>query len=150
FICRYLTAQLQSAPDIQVIGTARGGRRAVELVRELRPHVVTLDVDLPDMSGLDALEHIMHDCPTPVVLISGVSRRAAAVTVEDLERGAVDFVLKYRPGVDTNSEMLRREIVSRVRVAAGVKVIRSLSCGPRPERIGNGDGGIGSKERPLA
>jgi two-component system chemotaxis response regulator CheB len=126
FVCRLLTSYLQSSHDFQVVGTALNGARAVELVKELRPDAVTLDLEMPEMNGLEALEHIMHDCPTPVVLVSGVSRRAASITLQALDMGAVDFILKYTPGVDTNPEALRQEIMAKVRAASQIKVIRSL------------------------
>lgn len=126
FVCRLLTSYLQSSLDFQVVGTALNGARAVELVKELRPDAVTLDLEMPEMNGLEALEHIMHDCPTPVVLVSGVSRRAAAITLQALNMGAVDFILKYTPGVDTDPVALRQEIIAKVRAASQIKVIRSL------------------------
>ncbi len=126
FICRLLTTYLQSSSDVQVVGAALNGARAVKLVEELRPNVVTLDLEMPEMNGLEALEYIMHDCPTPVVLISGVSHRAASITLQALDMGAVDFILKYTPGTDTNPEALRQEIVAKVQAASQIKVIRSL------------------------
>lgn len=130
FVCRLLTADLQSGGDVQVVGTALCGRRAVELVRELRPDAVTLDLEMPGMNGIEALDRIMHETPTPVVVISGLSRRAADATLQALERGAVDFVLKYTPGVDVDPAALRAEILSKVRLASRIKVIRSIA--PRP------------------
>jgi len=130
FVCRLLTSYLQSSSDFQVVGTALNGSRAVELVKELHPDTVTLDLEMPEMNGLEALEHIMYDCPTPVVLVSGVSRRAAAITLQALDMGAVDFILKYTPGVDTDPAALRQEIIAKVRAASQIKVIRSL----RPRR----------------
>jgi two-component system chemotaxis response regulator CheB len=130
FVCRLLTSYLQSSPDFQIVGTALNGSRAVELVKELRPDAVTLDLEMPEMNGLEALEYIMYDCPTPVVLVSGVSRRAATITLQALDMGAVDFILKYTPGVDTDPAALRQEIMAKVRAASQIKVIRSL----RPRR----------------
>jgi two-component system, chemotaxis family, protein-glutamate methylesterase/glutaminase len=130
FVCRLLTTHLHSSPDIQVVGTARTGPRALELVKSLRPAAATLAMEMPGMNGLQTLERIMQECPTPVILVTGVSREAARVTLRALELGAVDFVLKYTPGADTNPDTLRRRIVSTVRTAAGVKVIRLLG-GPR-------------------
>lgn len=126
FVCRLLTTYLQSSLDFQVVGTALNGLRAVELVKELRPDAVTLDLEMPQMNGLDALENIMHDCPTPIIMVSGVSRRAALITLQALDLGAVDFILKYTPGVDTDPEALRHEIIAKVRAASHIKVIRSL------------------------
>jgi two-component system chemotaxis response regulator CheB len=130
FVCRLLTWYLQSSSDVEVVGTALNGLRAVELVRDLAPDAVTLDLEMPELNGLEALEQIMLDCPTPVIMVSGVSRRAAAITLQALDLGAVDFVLKYTPGVDTDPESLRQEIVAKVRAASQIKVIRAL----RPRR----------------
>lgn len=105
---------------------ALNGRRAVELTVELKPDVVTLDLEMPEMDGLEALQQIMYEQPTPIVMISGVSRKAALITLQALESGAVDFILKYTPGVDTEPEMLRLEILAKVRAAAGIKVVRSI------------------------
>jgi len=127
FVCRLLTSYLQSSPDLQVVGTALNGARAVELVRKLHPDVITLDLEMPEMDGLEALERVMRECPTPVVLVSGVSRKAAAITRQAIGIGAVDFVLKYTPGIDTQPEALRQEIVAKVRAASQIRVVRSLS-----------------------
>ncbi len=126
FVCRLLTSHLQSSPDFEVVGVALNGARAVDLTADLRPDVVTMDLEMPEMNGLEALQRIMYDHPTPVVMISGVSRKAANITLQALEAGAVDFVLKYTPGVDMNPDTLRLEILSKVRAAAGIKVVRSL------------------------
>jgi two-component system chemotaxis response regulator CheB len=130
FVCRLMTSYLQSSPDVQVVDTVLTGAQAVESVTELRPDVVTLDLEMPEMDGLEALGHIMHECPTPVVLVSGVSHRAAATTLQAIDMGAVDFILKYTPSVDTNPEILRQEIIAKVRAASRIKVVRSL----RPRR----------------
>jgi two-component system chemotaxis response regulator CheB len=133
FVCRLLTSYLQSSPDLQVVGTALNGARAVDLVKDLGPDAVTLDVEMPGMNGLEALEQIMLERPTPAIMVSGVSRRAAAITLQALDLGAVDFVLKYTPGVDTDPEALCQEIVAKVRAASQIKVIRAL----RPRQPGS-------------
>ena len=125
-VCRLLAAFLRGAAGVAVAGTAHTGEEAVAKVAELNPDVVTLDLDMPGMGGLAALDRIMTTRPTPVLLLSGVSGEAAAQTVEGLSLGAVDFLLKYVPGRDTRPEALRRELLAKVRVAAGVKVVRSL------------------------
>lgn len=129
FVCRLLAAHLQSEPGFEVVGTALSGARALDLARTLRPDAMTLDLGLPDMNGLVVLDRLMHECPLPVLMVSGVSRHAASATLEALRRGAVDFVLKYTAGTDTSAEALRREIVTKVRLAARVQVIRSLGSG---------------------
>lgn len=128
-VCRLLAAYLRGEPGVAVAGVAHTGEQALERVAALRPDVVTLDLEMPGMGGLAALDGILATRPTPVVLLSGVSGEAAARTVEGLNRGAVDFLAKYTPGQDTDPHELRRELVAKVKMAAGVKVIRSL---PRP------------------
>ncbi len=130
FVCRMLTTHLHATPGFQVVGKALNGLRAVELVKQLKPDAVTLDLEMPEMDGLEALKLIMRECPTPVIMLSGISREAAEITLEAIKLGAVDFILKYTPGIDTDPEVLRREIVAKVRAASKVKVIRSLADEP--------------------
>ena len=153
FVCRLMTSYLQSSPDLQVVGTVLDGAQAVESVAELRPDVVTLDLEMPEMDGLEALGHIMRECPTPVVLVSGVSHQAAVTTLRAIDMGAVDFILKYTPSVDTNPEFLRQEIIAKVRAASRIKVVRSL----RPRRPHDKEGAAslpflleGTSTTPLA
>jgi two-component system chemotaxis response regulator CheB len=129
FVCQLLTSYMRSAQGIEVVATAQDGSQAVEQVQRLRPDVVTLDLDMPATSGLVALEHIMHECPTPVVVISGVSRSSAAVALQAMELGAVDIVLKYIPGSPLDPAVLRQEIISKVKAASQIKVVRSLRAG---------------------
>lgn len=140
FVCRLLTNQLKAASGIEVVGTALSGQRAIELIKDLHPSVATLDLGMPGMSGLETLERIMNECPTPVILVSGISRQAATVTLQALEMGAVDFVLKYTPGINTNPVALREEIIAKVRVAARVKALRSLRGRIRHERLAVSNG----------
>ena len=133
FVCRLLVGYLNSEPGVEVVGTAYNGAHAVELVKELRPDAVTLDLEMPGMNGLEALERIMRECPTPVIVISGVSRRAAAYTLRALEAGAVDFVLKFTPGVETDPETLRREILAKVRAGARTQIARVARTRRREE-----------------
>lgn len=125
FVCRLLASYLRAA-GLEVVATAGNGRSAVALARQHRPDVLTLDLEMPGLDGLAALEILMREAPTPVVVVSGVSGRAASRTLEALEAGAVDFVLKYEPGAGTNPESLRREVVAKVEAAAKIRVIRSL------------------------
>ncbi len=132
-VCRVLTAHLTTAHGFEVAGVVHSGEAAAERVPVLRPHVVTLDLEMPGIGGLAALDRIMAHCPTPVVLLTGATGGAVQQTVAGLARGAVDFLLKYSPGCDTDAAALGATIVAKVRTAAGVKVIRSLPRrDPRP------------------
>jgi two-component system, chemotaxis family, protein-glutamate methylesterase/glutaminase len=130
-VCRVLAAHLKGEADLTVAGFAHTGEAAVERVHADRPDVVTLDVTMPGAGGLAALERIMADRPTPVVVLTGVSRDAAGLAVRALALGAIDVLPKYTPGRTTDADALRREFVAKVRLAAGVRVIRTL---PRPDR----------------
>ncbi len=125
FVCRLLVSFLESSGDLEVVAIALDGREAIDKIKELRPDAVTLDLEMPKMDGLEALAEIMRDCPTPVVAVSGVSGRSAARTLQALDLGAVDFVLKYTPGENTRPEDLCREIVAKVRAASKVRLIRA-------------------------
>lgn len=129
FVCRLMTSFLQSSPLIQVVGTALNGARAVELVRTTRPDAVTMDLEMPVMNGLQALEVIMRHTPTPVVVITGASRKAADTTMLALKLGAVDFLLKYAPGQDVDPVVLRTEMIAKVLAASRVRVVRTVSSG---------------------
>ena len=126
FICRLLSSYLTSADGFEVVGSALNGARAIDLVEQLQPDVVTMDVQMPVMGGLESLEHIMRDFPAPVVMISGVGKKAADITLAAIKGGAVDFVLKCPPEGTVDVAALRNEIISKVRSASTVKVIRSL------------------------
>lgn len=148
FVCQLVAKHIQSAPDLQVVGKAHDGRRALEVIKQMRPDVVTLDLEMPEMSGLETLERIMRECPVPVLLVTGVSNRAARATLDGINLGAVDFILKYTPGVDTDPDVLGREIASKVRSAARVKVVRSIQPRRRPD-ASPFDGGLASAKRGL-
>ena len=94
FVRMAVARMLRSEPDIEVAGTAVDGRDAVEKVLELKPDVVTLDVQMPTLGGLEALAQIMERCPVPVLMLSSLTQEGADVTLRGLELGAMDFVDK--------------------------------------------------------
>jgi len=92
---------------VDVIGEARNGREAIEAVADLDPDVVTMDVEMPEMDGIEAVERIMSTHPTPVLMLSAHTDESADVTFEALDKGAVDFFTK--PGGEVSMEMSRLE-----------------------------------------
>jgi len=126
FICRLLTQYLESDPDIKVIGVAGNGKEAVDIVRKQKPDVLTLDLNMPVLDGLGALGQIMAQYPMPVLLITGVSKKAAQMTEKGLALGATDFIFKYSGDAAIPPESLRREIIAKVKAGARVKVIRHI------------------------
>ncbi len=126
FIRRLVASYLTPALGFDVVGQAGDGIEAVDAVHRLQPDVLTLDLEMPEMDGLEALRTIMQTRPTPVVAISGVSGKGATRTLQALDVGAVDFVLKFSPGVAVDPQTLANEIVTKVRLAAGIQVVRLL------------------------
>jgi DNA-binding NarL/FixJ family response regulator len=99
FTCGLLAEYLADKPGVKVIGSAHNGASAIELVKTQRPDVLTLDVEMPDADGVSVLRRLMRESPLPVVMVSGLSRRAAEITHTAITEGAVDFVLKYSSSV---------------------------------------------------
>ena len=111
--------------DMECIGTANDPLVAREMIRELNPDVITLDVEMPRMDGIDFLGRLMRLRPMPVVMISTLTERGAEVTMKALELGAVDFVAKPRLGLANGLNELASQIVDKIRVAAVAQVRRA-------------------------
>ncbi len=121
-----LTEIINRQPDMTCIGAANDPLVAREMIRELNPDVITLDVEMPRMDGLDFLSRLMRLRPMPVVMISTLTERGAEVTMKALELGAIDFVAKPRIGVADGLKDLSAQIVDKIRIAAAAKVHRAL------------------------
>jgi two-component system, chemotaxis family, protein-glutamate methylesterase/glutaminase len=128
-IRRLLTDILSAETDIEVVGSAANASLALQRLATTNPDVVTLDVEMPDMSGLDLLAEIRRRQPKlPVIMFSSQTQRAAAVTLEALARGATDYVPKPNGtgGLDASRDQVRRELLPKIR-ALGVSVARAQS-----------------------
>jgi two-component system, chemotaxis family, protein-glutamate methylesterase/glutaminase len=113
---------LAADPDFEVVGVAGDGKAAIELCQTLRPSVVTMDMMLPEMSGLAATEYIMAHCPTPILIVSSsVNRGELFKTYEALAAGAVD-VLEKPPGDEADDQWERR-FLSTLKLVSRIKVI---------------------------
>jgi two-component system chemotaxis response regulator CheB len=110
--------------DMECIGTANDPLIAREMIRELNPDVITLDVEMPRMDGIDFLGRLMRLRPMPVLMISTLTERGAEVTLKALELGAVDFVAKPRVGLSSGLNELASQIVDKIRVASVAHVRR--------------------------
>ncbi|HXY22062.1 MAG TPA: chemotaxis response regulator protein-glutamate methylesterase [Burkholderiaceae bacterium] len=119
-----LTQIISAQTDMQVIGAAPDPLVAREMIRALNPDVLTLDVEMPRMDGLDFLQKLMRLRPTPVVMVSSLTERGAEVTIRALELGAVDFVAKPKLGIADGMQDLSAEICDKIRVAAKVRLHR--------------------------
>jgi two-component system chemotaxis response regulator CheB len=147
FLRHILTRRLEAEVGITVAGSAVNGLDALKKIPALKPDVVILDVEMPRMDGLTALERIMKECPTPVVMLSAHTQRGARITIRALIRGAVDFVPKPAGSVDIKEVI--HELAAKVKIAAnsslpssnGVHLqggtSRSVRVRPKPFRQGD-------------
>lgn len=119
---KYIKKILEEDPAIEVVEMARDGDEAVEKNLALKPDVITLDLNMPKMDGLTALQYIMHTSPCPVVVVSSLTRRGALTTFEALELGAVDCIAKPEGTVSLNLERVGDEIRMKVKAAAGARL----------------------------
>ncbi|GMV37107.1 MAG: chemotaxis response regulator protein-glutamate methylesterase [Fimbriimonadales bacterium] len=121
FMRRLITDFLQSDPAIRVAGHAADGREALEVIPHLQPDVITLDVVMPEMDGIETLRRIMSSRPRPVVMLSSHTMEGAAPTIRALELGAVDFVAKPAEGGAQAMAAMRTELIEKVTAAARVR-----------------------------
>ena len=123
FMRNTLTSMISSDPEIKVVGIARNGIEAVEKVAELKPDIVTLDVEMPRMNGLEALKHIMAKNPVPVLMVSSLTDEDAKATLEALELGAVDFIPKNLSDLSVNIVKIKEILVDKIKNIAGKRLI---------------------------
>ncbi|MBN8487154.1 MAG: chemotaxis response regulator protein-glutamate methylesterase [Burkholderiales bacterium] len=124
-LVRNLLAEIiNRQPDMQCIGAAADPFAAREMIRNLNPDVITLDVEMPRMDGIDFLARLMRLRPMPVVMVSTLTERGAEVTLKALELGAVDFVAKPKVGISDGLRQLAEEITDKVRIASRAHIRR--------------------------
>ncbi len=116
---------LERDPSIEVVGTAMDGSFGLRKIEELRPDVVTLDLEMPRMDGMEMLRTITRKHRVPVIVVSAHSTQGAHSTFKALSLGAFDFVAKPRDAASAHMEEISRELISKIKVAA---------CTPMPER----------------
>jgi two-component system chemotaxis response regulator CheB len=122
---------LSSDAQIQVIATARDGGDALKKVLELKPDVVTLDIEMPRMDGLATLAHIMARCPTPTLMLSAMDKREADIAILALEHGAIDFIPKPSGTISMDIAKVKDELLEKVRMASKIKVKRAALSLPK-------------------
>jgi two-component system chemotaxis response regulator CheB len=120
---------VNSQADMEVVGVAPDPIVARELIKQVNPDVLTLDVEMPRMNGLDFLEKLMRLRPTPVVMVSTLTEQGSDVTLRALELGAVDYVAKPKLGVREGMTELIEEVAEKIRAAAQARVRRSTGGG---------------------
>ena len=119
-----LTEIINRQKDMECVGAANDPLVAREMIRELNPDVITLDVEMPRMDGIDFLGRLMRLRPMPVLMVSTLTQQGAEVTMRALELGAIDFIAKPRIGLAEGIKELSDQIVEKIRVAASAHVRR--------------------------
>lgn len=123
-----LSRMLDNSPQIRVCGTARNGQEVVEKTKLLQPDVITLDVEMPVLNGVEALKRIMSECPCPVIMVSCATREGAEVTIEALSAGAFDYLSKesFHPGQD--SLRMGHDLIAKIEAASHSRLARERTA----------------------
>ena len=129
FMRKVLSDMFASQPDFEVAGTARNGQETVDKVRQLSPDLVTLDVNMPVMDGLEALDIIMKEHPMPVVMLSSLTQKGTEQTVKALALGAVDFISKAGGSI-SSIDGITSEILEKCRAAAKAHARKTIVASP--------------------
>jgi two-component system, chemotaxis family, protein-glutamate methylesterase/glutaminase len=148
FMRKVLEAIFNADSQLQVAGHAKDGREAVALAESLKPDVITMDINMPHVDGLQATAEIMTTNPRPIVIVSSESKEGAASTLKALELGAIEFVAKPSSGIDLDMQSVKEDLLRKVRMAAKVRVVRTASRLVSTLQKSNGNGG--QKAAPAA
>src|ERR1700692_2831905 len=127
FMRKVLETIFNADDQLQVVGQAKDGREAITLAESLKPDVITMDINMPHVDGLQATAQIMTTNPRPIVIVSSESREGAASTLKALELGAIELVAKPSSGIDLDMQSVREELLRKVRMSAKVRVVRTAS-----------------------
>jgi two-component system, chemotaxis family, protein-glutamate methylesterase/glutaminase len=125
---------LQDDPTITVVGTAMDGAIGLKKIEELRPHVVTLDLDMPRMDGIEMLRQIMRKHHVPVIVVSAQTTASASLTLKALALGAFDFVTKPADAATGRIEQIAAELALKIKVAASSGAPKMIITVPTPKR----------------
>jgi two-component system chemotaxis response regulator CheB len=138
FMRKVLQSIIAADPQLEVCGEARDGRDAVTQSEVLKPDVITMDINMPHVDGLQATEIIMSSNPRPIVVVSSESREGAEVTLKSLELGAIDFVAKPSGGIDLDMNSVKEELCRKLKTAAKVRVVRTATRSKLQQEIASG------------
>ena len=125
---------IESDRRMKVIGEAENGKRAIEMATELKPDVIIMDILMPELDGLEALNYIMHNNPTPTVIMSALSQENKEITIKAILNGAVDFIAKPESTSIADLSKMRLDVIYKITVASRVDVNKFI-VGPPPEYV---------------
>lgn len=131
FMRKALEGMLNDELDIEVVGLAHNGEEGVEMAARLKPDIITMDIEMPRMDGITALQHIMKSNPTPVIMVSSLTKEGADATLKALELGAVDFIPKNNKGFSA-ALGLENDLKAKIRKFASNKGMMKLLAPRKP------------------
>ncbi len=139
FMRHIISDMLKSDLEISVVGTASNGIDAVDKLQSLNPDVITMDIEMPDMDGLECLEQIMQIYPRPIVMLSSLTYKGSRATIDALMKGALDFVQK--PDSYKNIEDIRNELLKKIKGVAKARI--------NPKRVVKGTEKVMAEINPI-
>lgn len=121
---------ISGAPGMEAVGTARNGADAVKKARLLNPEVITMDVEMPGMNGLEALQLIMQENPTAVIMVSSLTPSGAETTLRCLAAGAVDFIQKPSGPISLDMDTVKNKLIQKIHLAVQARIPRTATVPP--------------------
>jgi len=128
FLMRKVVSDIINSDDaLQVIGKAKDGQEALDKIASLKPDVVTLDLNLPGVNGIEVLTRVMKSNPTRIIIFSAYTRSETTLTMRALELGAVDFIAKPSGDIYVGIDKLKNELISKIKMAAQANLEKFIS-----------------------
>ncbi|MBI5491379.1 MAG: chemotaxis response regulator protein-glutamate methylesterase [Deltaproteobacteria bacterium] len=118
---KVIKRMVETDPEIEVVGTARDGAEGVQMALSLSPDVITMDIEMPRMHGLEATEYIMEKQPTPIIMVSSITKEGAHATFEALDKGAADYISKNLVSSSVDMFKIQDELIGKIRAVARKK-----------------------------
>jgi len=135
FMRSIIKRMLKNYSDIEIVGTARDGVEGVEKALKLRPDVITMDIEMPRMNGIEATGHIMSESPVPIIMVSSISIDGARATMDALDRGAVDYISKNIQNSALDVMEIEKDLVRKIRTFGRKKKMASPAAAPRARPV---------------
>lgn len=128
FMRRVVKDLLETDPEITVVALARDGQEALEMIPQVQPDVVLLDVEMPRLNGLEFLERVLPKQPLRVIMLSALTQEGSDITIQALERGALDFIPKPSGTISLDIDRKKEEIIQKVKAASSISLERIRTC----------------------
>lgn len=149
FMRKAIENMVKKDPDIQIVGAGKNGLDAIDMVKKLKPDVMTLDIEMPRMDGLTALQKIMSENPLPVIMVSSLTTEGADATLKALDLGAVDFIPKDKSFASFGIMKIEDQLIAKVKGFAKKKMFKRRTPISRPSAIAKPTAAKPAAQRPA-